>query len=225
MRKKSSILMTVLLGALCLTGCGSTDNNTAADRNVSSAAVSSPAADAESNVASDNEDSDLLSGKHHIKIKVKDYGTISVELDADVAPITVTNFVDLAKDGFYDGLTFHRIISGFMIQGGDPLGNGTGGSDKTIKGEFSENGVENSISHVRGTISMARSQDYDSASSQFFIMHKDNPGLDGQYAAFGTVTKGMEVVDKICEDTQVEDENGTVAAENQPVIKSIKVID
>lgn len=217
--------MTVLLGALCLTGCGSIDNNTAADRNVSSAAVSSPAADAESNVASDNEDSDLLSGKHHIKIKVKDYGTISVELDADVAPITVTNFVDLAKDGFYDGLTFHRIISGFMIQGGDPLGNGTGGSDKTIKGEFSENGVENSISHVRGTISMARSQDYDSASSQFFIMHKDNPGLDGQYAAFGTVTKGMEVVDKICEDTQVEDENGTVAAENQPVIKSIKVID
>lgn len=217
--------MTVLLGALCLTGCGSTDNNTAADRNVSSAAVSSPAADAESNVVSDNEDSDLLSGKHHIKIKVKDYGTISVELDADVAPITVTNFVDLAKDGFYDGLTFHRIISGFMIQGGDPLGNGTGGSDKTIKGEFSENGVENSISHVRGTISMARSQDYDSASSQFFIMHKDNPGLDGQYAAFGTVTKGMEVVDKICEDTQVEDENGTVAAENQPVIKSIKVID
>ena len=225
MRKISSILMTVLLGALCLTGCGSTDNNTATYRNVSSAAVSSPAADAESNVASDNEDSDLLSGKHHIKIKVKDYGTISVELDADVAPITVTNFVDLAKDGFYDGLTFHRIISGFMIQGGDPLGNGTGGSDKTIKGEFSENGVENSISHVRGTISMARSQDYDSASSQFFIMHKDNPGLDGQYAAFGTVTKGMEVVDKICEDTQVEDENGTVAAENQPVIKSIKVID
>lgn len=114
MRKISSILMTVLLGALCLTGCGSTDNNTAADRNVSSAAVSSPAADAESNVASDNEDSDLLSGKHHIKIKVKDYGTISVELDADVAPITVTNFVDLAKDGFYDGLTFHRIISGFI---------------------------------------------------------------------------------------------------------------
>ena len=225
MRKISSILMTVLLGALCLTGCGSTDNNTAADRNVSSAAVSSPAADAESNVASDNEDSDLLSGKHHIKIKVKDYGTISVELDADVAPITVTNFVDLAKDGFYDGLTFHRIISGFMIQGGDPLGNGTGGSDKTIKGEFYENGVEISISNVRGTISMARSQDYDSASSQFFIMHKDNPGLDGQYAAFGTVTKGMEVVDKICEDTQVEDENGTVAAENQPVIKSIKVID
>ena len=225
MRKISSILMTVLLGALCLTGCGSTDNNTAADRNVSSAAVSSPAADAESNVASDNEDSDLLSGKHHIKIKVKDYGTISVELDADVAPITVTNFVDLAKDGFYDGLTFHRIISGFMLQGGAPLGTGTGGSDKTIKGEFSENGVETSISHVRGTISMARSQDYDSASSQFFIMHKDNPGLDGQYAAFGTVTKGMEVVDKICEDTQVEDENGTVAAENQPVIKSIKVID
>ena len=225
MRKISSILMTVLLGALCLTGCGSTDNNTAADRNVSSAAVSSPAADAESNVASDNEDSDLLSGKHHIKIKVKDYGTISVELDADVAPITVTNFVDLAKDGFYDGLTFHRIISGFMIQGGDPLGNGTGGSDKTIKGEFSENGVENSISHVRGTISMARSQDYDSASSQFFIMHKDNPGLDGQYAAFGTVTKGMEVVDKICEDAKPTDDNGTIPSDQQPVIEKITITD
>ncbi|MCI7062427.1 MAG: peptidylprolyl isomerase [Lachnospiraceae bacterium] len=224
MRKISSILMAALLGALCLTGCGGTDKSADTEKNVSSAAVSSPAADENSTVEPEQE-TDLLSGKHHVKIKVKDYGTISVELDADVAPITVTNFVQLAKDGFYDGLTFHRIISGFMIQGGDPLGNGTGGSEKTIKGEFADNGVENSISHVRGTISMARSQDYDSASSQFFIMHKDNTGLDGQYAAFGKVTKGMEIVDKICEDTQVEDDNGTVAAENQPVIKKIKVID
>ena len=199
MRKISSILMTVLLGALCLTGCGSTDNNTATDRNVSSAAVSSPAADAESNVASDNEDSDLLSGKHHIKIKVKDYGTISVELDADVAPITVTNFVDLAKDGFYDGLTFHRIISGFMIQGGCPDGTGMGGPGYSIKGEFKQNGFANDLKHEPGVLSMARAMHPDSAGSQFFIMHKTSPHLDGAYAAFGKVTEGMDVVNKIAE--------------------------
>lgn len=165
------------------------------------------------------------SGKHHVEIQVKDYGTIKVELDADTAPISVSNFIKLAKDGFYDGLTFHRIISGFMIQGGDPSGNGTGGSDETIKGEFTANGVENGISHVRGVISMARSQDYDSASSQFFIMHEDAPSLDGQYAAFGKVTEGMEIVDKICEDTPVTDNNGTVEAAKQPKIESVKVID
>ena len=143
------------------------------------------------------EDADLLSGLHYAEIEVEDYGVISLELDADTAPITVTNFVNLAKDGFYDGLTFHRIIDGFMIQGGDPLGNGTGGSDETIKGEFSDNGVENDISHVRGTISMARSSDPDSASSQFFIVHQDSTYLDGQYAAFGHVTDGMDVVDAI----------------------------
>ncbi|HIS07139.1 MAG TPA: peptidylprolyl isomerase [Candidatus Choladocola avistercoris] len=168
-------------------------------------------------------DADLLSGLHYAEIEVEDYGTISLELDADTAPITVTNFVNLAKDGFYDGLTFHRIIDGFMIQGGDPLGNGTGGSDETIKGEFSDNGVENDISHVRGTISMARSSDADSASSQFFIVHQDSTYLDGQYAAFGHVTDGMDVVDAICEDTPVQDNNGTVAADNQPVITSITI--
>ncbi len=168
-------------------------------------------------------DADLLSGLHYAEIEVEDYGTISLELDADTAPITVTNFVNLAKDGFYDGLTFHRIIDGFMIQGGDPLGNGTGGSDETIKGEFSDNGVENDISHVRGTISMARSSDPDSASSQFFIVHQDSTYLDGQYAAFGHVTDGMDVVDAICEDTPVQDNNGTVAAEDQPVITSITI--
>lgn len=156
-------------------------------------------------------------------IKVKDYGTITVALDEKEAPITVKNFVKLAKDGFYDGLTFHRIISGFMIQGGDPNGDGTGGSDKTIKGEFKSNGVENSISHKRGVISMARSSDPDSASSQFFIMHQDSTQLDGDYAAFGHVTKGMDVVDKICEKVQVQDENGTVAKADQPVIESIKI--
>ena len=170
-------------------------------------------------------DADLLSGLHYAEIEVEDYGVISLELDADTAPITVTNFVNLAKDGFYDGLTFHRIIDGFMIQGGDPLGNGTGGSDETIKGEFSDNGVENDISHVRGTISMARSSDPDSASSQFFIVHQDSTYLDGQYAAFGHVTDGMDVVDAICEDTPVQDNNGTVAAEDQPVITSITIME
>lgn len=166
-----------------------------------------------------------LSGKHHIEIEIEKYGLISVELDADNAPITVTNFIDLAKKGFYDGLTFHRIISGFMIQGGDPEGNGTGGSDKTIKGEFASNGVKNPLKHTRGAISMARSREYDSASSQFFIVHYDSPHLDGDYAAFGYVTSGMDVVDEICKNTPVQDKNGTVYPEDQPVIKSIKVID
>ena len=164
-------------------------------------------------------------GKHHIEIQVKDYGTIKAELDGDTAPITVANFLKLAESGFYDGLTFHRIIDGFMIQGGDPKGNGTGGADETIKGEFSQNGVENKLSHVRGTLSMARSQDMDSASSQFFIVQSDCTYLDGQYAAFGTVTEGMDLVDKICKDTPVQDNNGTVSAADQPVIESIKVID
>lgn len=164
-------------------------------------------------------------GKHHAEITVQDYGTIKVELDAAAAPITVENFMKLAKEGFYDGLTFHRIISGFMIQGGDPDGNGTGGSGKTIKGEFSANGVENNISHVRGVISMARSQDNDSASSQFFIMHQDGTYLDGQYAAFGKVTEGIEIVDQICEKTPVVDGNGTVEAANQPKIESVKIVD
>ena len=174
----------------------------------------------------ESEENNMYStGKHHAKIVVKNYGTIALELDADVAPITVENFANLVNEGFYNGLTFHRIISGFMIQGGDPLGNGTGGSSKTIKGEFASNGVKNSISHVRGTISMARSSMPNSASSQFFIVHKDSTFLDGQYAAFGTVTSGIDVVDKICADTVVEDDNGTVAKNNQPVIEKITMID
>lgn len=177
-------------------------------------------------ISNESEENNMYStGKHHAEIVVKNYGTIALELDADVAPITVENFANLVNEGFYNGLTFHRIISGFMIQGGDPLGNGTGGSSKTIKGEFSSNGVKNSISHVRGTISMARSSMPNSASSQFFIVHQDSTFLDGKYAAFGTVTSGMEVVDKICADTAVEDDNGTVAKNNQPVIEKITIID
>ena len=130
-------------------------------------------------------------------INIKDYGTITVELNPKEAPITVDNFVKLAKSGFYNGLTFHRVIKGFMIQGGCPKGNGTGGPGYNIKGEFSSNGVPNNISHKRGVISMARAYDPNSAGSQFFIMHKDGNFLDGQYAAFGETIEGIEVVDKI----------------------------
>ena len=177
----------------------------------------------ETETTSKENEEESLSGTHEAIIEIENYGTIKVELDADTAPITVTNFVELAKSGFYDGLTFHRIIDGFMIQGGDPDGNGTGGSGEKIKGEFAQNGVENDIAHVRGVISMARSKAYDSASSQFFIMHADAPHLDGAYAAFGHVTEGMEVVDAICAETPVTDNNGTVKAENQPVITSITI--
>ncbi len=159
-------------------------------------------------------------------IKVKDYGEIKVELDSNNAPITVKNFIKLSQDGFYNGLTFHRIIDGFMIQGGDPLKNGTGGSSETIKGEFKNNGVNNTISHKRGVISMARSNDNDSASSQFFIMHKDNTSLDGNYAAFGKVISGIEVVDKIEENvSKFGDKNGLIPDDKQPVIEYIKIID
>lgn len=170
-------------------------------------------------------------GSYTAVIEVENYGTITVTLDETAAPETVKNFVSLAQDGFYDGLTFHRIISGFMIQGGDPNGDGTGGSEQTIKGEFSENGVDNSLSHTRGAISMARQgynaytgeQNYDSASSQFFIVHEDSTYLDGSYACFGYVTEGMDVVDAICADAQPTDNNGSISADQQPVIKSIVI--
>lgn len=207
MKKWIAFGMAMVLTMVMLTGCGNATQD-----------------DAESTSARGSDET-LMTGKHHVEITVKDYGTIAVELDADTAPISVTNFMKLTEEGFYDGLTFHRIISGFMIQGGDPLGNGTGGSDDTIKGEFSNNGVENPLSHTRGAISMARSMNKDSASSQFFIVHQDSTSLDGDYACFGYVTEGMDVVDAICEATQVVDGNGTVAAENQPVIESITVID
>ena len=174
----------------------------------------------------EGEKKDMYStGLHHATIEIKNYGTIKLELDANTAPITVSNFAKLVNEGFYNGLTFHRIIDGFMIQGGDPLGNGTGGSSERIKGEFKLNGVNNNISHVIGVISMARSSAYNSASSQFFIVHEDSTFLDGQYAAFGKVTEGIEIVDKICKDTQVEDDNGTVLKNNQPIIDKITMDD
>lgn len=162
---------------------------------------------------------------YSIEIKVKGYGTMKASLDPTYAPITVENFVSLINKGFYDGLTFHRIISGFMIQGGSPNGDGTGRLKESIKGEFSANGVNNPLSHTRGALSMARPMDPNGASCQFFIVHKDSAFLDGQYAVFGYVTEGMDVVDAICFDTKVLDGNGTVARSDQPVIESIKLVD
>ena len=225
MKKVISMVAAMLMTGVLFMGCGSQSGSKTTQESTSRSDTSSSISSSSKESDSDIEDGEALTGKHHVEIAVKDYGTIKVELDADIAPITVTNFVNLAKGGFYDGLTFHRIIDGFMIQGGDPLGNGTGGADENIKGEFAQNGVENSISHVRGPISMARSQEYDSASSQFFIVQSDSTYLDGQYAGFGTVTEGMEIVDKICQDIPVQDNNGTVSPDDQPVIESITVTD
>ncbi|MBQ1466911.1 MAG: peptidylprolyl isomerase [Solobacterium sp.] len=157
------------------------------------------------------------------RMTVKDYGEIVFEMKTSTAPETVKNFVELAESGFYDGLTFHRIMDGFMIQGGDPDGNGGGGSGKTIHGEFSSNGYDNPLSHVCGTVSMARAKNPDSASSQFFICVADDTFLDGDYAAFGTVTEGLEVAMKIAADAQPVDKNGTILPEEQPVIESIVI--
>ncbi len=207
-----------LVIALVCCGCGKRDDASSVQKEDTDS----------SNITAGQEmqaDGELLSGKHYVNIIIKDHGTIKVELDADAAPITVTNFVNLAKDGFYDGVVFHRIIEDFMMQGGDPTGTGTGGSEVTIKGEFSANGVENNLSHVRGAVSMARSQDNDSASSQFFIVHKDAVYLDGQYACFGYVTEGMDIVDEICENTEGGDYNGIIPEENRPVIETIEVLE
>lgn len=158
-----------------------------------------------------------------VEIKVKDYGTIVVDLYGNLAPITVKNFLKLVNEKFYDGLTFHRIISGFMIQGGAPK---SGSSEvETIKGEFAANGIENNLEHKRGVISMARTNVPDSASSQFFIMHADYPSLNGQYASFGMVRSGLDVVDKIAENNYTfENSNGFVVESQQPVIESIREV-
>ncbi len=163
-------------------------------------------------------------GIHHAEIEVENYGTIKLELDGDTAPVTVQNFMDLARSGFYNGSTFHRIIEDFMVQGGRMPSGWTGEAPKSILGEFSANGQGNSIKHTRGTISMARTQNnYNSASSEFFICQVDYPSLNGQYAAFGHVTEGIEIVDALAQ--VPSGENGAVDPENQPVIKEIRIID
>lgn len=247
-KKIMAVLCSAFLAASMLAGCGAdnsnNDNDTAAEKPLDGTAATSEeikeaVSEKEAEQAGFDDGSEegeaassqavntdeQVTGIHHAEISVQDYGTISLELDADKAPVTVTNFIKLAQDGFYNGLTFHRIMDGFMIQGGDPLGNGTGGSDENIKGEFSSNGVENDISHTRGTISMARATDPDSASSQFFIVQADSTFLDGDYAGFGHVTEGIEIVDKICQDAQPTDDNGTIPSDAQPVIQSIVILD
>ena len=223
MKKKmmTAVIMALVCCALLTAGCGSASGGAGTGQASDEKAASQDAAAASAGGEASIDPADL----HHVEIKVKDYGTITLALDAGAAPRTVENFMKLAEEGFYDGLTFHRIMDGFMIQGGDPLGNGTGGSDATIEGEFASNGFDNPISHGKGVISMARSQDPDSASSQFFITVADAAFLDGDYAAFGYVTKGMEVAEKIAKDADPIDNNGTIPPEAQPVMESVRVID
>ncbi len=208
-----SLLLCLLLALACA-ACGQSEGSPAPTA-APAAAPAAESAPAEETAA----------GVHHVEISIRDRGTVSLELDADAAPLTVQNFLDLAGSGFYDGLTFHRIMDGFMIQGGDPDGNGTGGSGKNVKGEFAANGWNNPISHKKGVISMARARAMDSASSQFFICVADSDFLDGQYAAFGHVTEGMEILEQIAKDARPIDNNGTILPDQQPVIESIRVID
>lgn len=228
MPKKSRLAGALTLALLCafLFAACSASPEASGDASCASAEESAAQTSAASQSA-DASAADAPSGDYTAtataEIKIEGYDPIVVDLYGDIAPKTVENFVNLAQSGFYDGLTFHRIIEGFMMQGGDPLGNGTGGSDTNVVGEFSANGVDNPISHARGVVSMARSTDPDSASSQFFIVQDDSPFLDGEYAAFGQVREGMDVVDAICEAAQPTDNNGTISADQQPVIESITV--
>ena len=227
-RKTSARILSLALAlmlacsALVFSSCSGSTSTTKSDGTATAAQAASTAA-----AATTEGGADMTTGETvNVVIDVKDYGEIKLELYPDIAPKTVANFKKLAESGFYDGLTFHRIMKGFMIQGGDPLGNGTGGSDENIYGEFTANGFKNNLSHTRGVISMARNGvDMDSASSQFFIVHQDSTFLDGQYASFGKVTEGMEVVDKIATDAKPIDDNGTIPSSQQPVINSVKVVE
>lgn len=203
---KRILIITMLICTLLLSACGKSE----------------PAPLEESSAQPEAENAEIIESCTAV-IEIENYGIITLELDGNAAPITVANFVKLAEAGFYDGLTFHRIMEGFMMQGGCPLGTGTGGSDKNIKGEFKSNGVDNPLSHTRGAISMARAMAPNSASSQFFIVHQDATFLDGDYAAFGYVTEGIEVVDAVCEAAEPTDNNGSIPKENQPVITSITI--
>lgn len=223
-KKFSSKLVSILCAIAIIAsmavfaGCGGETTATSGNKTESTTVAQTTAAPIENPVFSTP---DVPDNAVTAVIDIKDYGTVTLALYPDDAPITVDNFVKLVNEGFYDGLTFHRIMEGFMAQGGDPLGNGTGGSDEEIKGEFTSNGVNNLLSHTRGAISMARSMNVNSASSQFFIVHEDSTFLDGQYAVFGYVTDGMDVIDAICKDAEPTDNNGTILAEEQPVINSI----
>ena len=166
----------------------------------------------------------VLSGKHYVEMEVQDYGTMIIEVDADAAPISATNFLRLVSLGFYDGLTFHRIQSGFMAQGGDGSQSEMAKEATPIYGEFAANGYDNPISHTRGTISMARTNVFDSATSQFFIMHKDWPGIDGNYAAFGHVIQGIEVVDAMCDAADPTAPNHILQEKDRPVISHAKLL-
>lgn len=207
---KTQMAIVISLIFCMMAGVGCAKNNAASE--VSNQEETNPKFDASTLVTDTYAD-----------IEIEGYGTITVALDKSSAPITVENFINLAESGFYDGLTFHRIVEGFMMQGGDPNGDGTGGAEEKIVGEFSQNGYDNPISHVRGVISMARAQAFDSASSQFFIVHEDSTFLDGAYAGFGYVTEGMEIVDQICEEAEPTDNNGTIPKEKQPVITKITI--
>ena len=209
MKKIIALLMVFVMCVVCLCSCNKT-NSTNENIGESNYYEYDNYETQATEPATQSEDIDK-SVITNVRMTRKDYGEIELELYDNEAPITVANFKKLIGEGFYDGLTFHRIIRGFMIQGGDTQGTGMGGSDEEIKGEFIANGVENNISHIRGVISMARSNDMDSASSQFFICDADSPHLNGQYAAFGSVTKGMDVVDKIAADAMPIDGNGSIA--------------
>ena len=215
MKRTISIIMLLVLSVALFAACDKENTyTTAGDGNTSKGTTST---------STDYQITIDTSKTYYADIDIKDYGKIVVQLDAKMAPITVDNFVNLANSGFYNGLTFHRIMEGFMMQGGDPNGNGTGGSGKNIYGEFAVNGHNNTISHKRGVISMARATPYNSASSQFFIMHDDSISLDGMYAAFGWVIEGLDVVDAVCEDSEPIDNNGTIPKDEQPVINSITI--
>lgn len=204
-----------LMAGAVLTGCNDGKNETS-DTNTASAA--------ERPLKDKYELTELDENTvYFADIDIKDYGKIIVKLDQKAAPISCANFVALADMGFYDGLKFHRIMEGFMMQGGNAEGTDKEGIAQTIKGEFSANGVENPLLHTRGAISMARANDMDSASSQFFIVHQTSPHLDGKYACFGYVTDGMDVVDKVCTEAEPVDNNGSIEESKQPVINSIRI--
>ena len=216
MKRKTKVLFALMMTftlLLAFTACGSNETT-------SGTSESSTDANIEGTYTPELLDE---SKTYYVDIDIENYGIITVKLNQAEAPVTCANFVALADEGFYNGLTFHRIMADFMMQGGDPEGTGMGGSENNIVGEFAQNGYENNISHKRGVISMARANDPNSASSQFFICHADSTFLDGQYAAFGEVTEGMDVVDAVCTKAQPTDNNGTIPAEEQPVMMSVTI--